>query len=90
MDAILCDDEINNHETSKAFLVCLRNMRWVILQDATILIKVHGRTHCLFDTFPHIFKSTLFADYEVKLLHHMNEALEPNDINVEKVLPGVL
>ena len=90
MDEILGDNEINNHETSKAFLVFLRNMRWVILQDATILIKVHGRTHCLFNTFPHIFKSTLFADYGDKLLRHMDDALEPNDIDIEKVLPGVL
>ena len=89
-DAIVGDNEINNHKTSKAFLVFLRNMRWVILQDATILIKVHGRTHCLFNTFPHIFKSTLFADYGDKLLRHMDDAIEPNDIDIEKVLPGVL
>ena len=90
VDLILSDAEINNHETSKGFLTFLSNMRWVILQDAAIFIKVHGRTHCLFDTFPHIFKSDLFEDYAKKVLSYMDEALDPNDINIEKVLPGVL
>ena len=55
VDMILSDPEIDNHTTSKGFLVFLQNMRWVILQDAVILTKVHGRSHCLFDSFPLCF-----------------------------------
>ena len=90
IDAIMSNKEINSYETSKGFLVLLRNLRWVILQDAAILIKVHDRKHVIFNTFPDIFDSVLFNDYAVKLQHHMDQAIDPNDINIETVLPGVI
>ena len=71
-------------------MVFLKNLRWVLLQDAAILIKVHGRSHCIFNIFEDIFQSELFNDYADKVLQYMDEANDPNDISIENVLPGVL
>ena len=67
-----------------------KTLRWVILQDAAILIKVHGRSHCIFNIFEDIFQSEIFNDYADKLIQYMDEANDPNDISIENVLPGVL
>ena len=90
IERILGDEQIHSYETAKAFLVFLRNLRWVILQDAAVLTKVHGRKHILFDSFPNIFKSDLFNDYAGKLLEYLDASFDPNDVDIQTVLPGVL
>ena len=60
------------------------------MQDAAVLTKVHGRKHILFDSYPNIFKSDLFNDYADKLLEHLDASFDPNDVDIQTVLPGVL
>ena len=81
---------LKDFPTAKGFLTLLRNLRWVLLQDAAILIKVHGRTHAMFQCNPEIFNCALFDDYARELQKYMDDATDPNDINIDTLLPGVL
>ena len=90
VDDVLNDNGITKFDTAKSFLELLRNLRWVILQDAALLTTVYGRKHCMFSNSPEIFESDLFKDYANDLQRHMNASIDPNDVNIETVLPGVL
>ena len=90
LEIILNDAKIKDFPTAKGFLTLLSNLRWVLLQDAAILIKTHGRTHAMFQHNPEIFNCELFHDYATDLHNHIDEATDPNDINIETLLPGVL
>ena len=90
LEIILNDAKIKDCPTAKGFLTLLSNLRRVLLQDAAILIKTHGRTHAMFQHNPEIFNCRLFHDYATDLHNHIDEATDPNDINIETLLPGVL
>ena len=76
--------------TSKGFLDMIVNMRRITLQDCALLVGKYKRGHFMFDTFPEIFKSSLFKDFTTKLMKHIDESEYPNDAKVDNVLPGVL
>ena len=90
LETILNDVRLKDFPTAKGFLTLLMNLRWVLLQDAAILIKVHGRTHAMFQCNPEIFNCALFDDYARELQKYMDDATDPNDINIDTLLPGVL
>ena len=90
LETILNDVRLKDFPTAKGFLTLLMNLRWVLLQDSAILIKVHGRTHSMFQCNLNIFNCGLFDDYARELQKHMDDATDPNDINIDTLLPGVL
>ena len=78
------------NKTAAAFLSFLDSLRWVILQDAAVLIS-EGRDHYIYKTNPHIFMSPTFLDYETKLLAHIERHKCDQRFNaiLDSVLPGV-
>ena len=48
--------------TAIGILTLLKNSRWLIIQDCTVLIGVHNRDHILFKDMKEIFKSKVFID----------------------------
>ena len=69
----------------------LKNLRWIILQDAAVLIGVHNRKHKLFDFMPEIFNSKEFKSFTSLMINHLNHSKydEANEIVIERVLPGI-
>ena len=69
----------------------LKNLRWIILQDAAVLIGVHNRKHSLFDFMPEIFNSKEFKSFTSLMINHLNHSKydEANEIVIERVLPGI-
>ena len=55
-------DQVKN-KTAAAFLSFLDSLRWVILQDAALIIS-EGREHYIFENNSEIFKSEGFLDYQ--------------------------
>ena len=81
---------LKDRPTARAFLNMLRNMRWVILQDAAVMLSVDKRQHVLFEIFP-VFKMLLFHEFQIDLLHHMRvkDASETDATKIDNILPGV-
>ena len=90
MDECLVKNDLTEKTTAKAFLVLLKNLRWVLLQNAILLIERYGREHYVFSNNPQIFKSGLFLDYSDKLMGYLRDSVDPIDVDVEKILPGVI
>ena len=59
--------------TARAFLNLLKNLRWVILQDAAVLKEQYNRHHFIFTNQRDVFESTLFLDFQRKLLAHIEK-----------------
>ena len=77
--------------TAKEFFTLLKNLRWVILQDAAVLIGVHNRKHSLYESMPEIFQSKEFKSFTSKMMSYINHSTcdEKNEILIERVLPGI-
>ena len=41
--------------TAKELFTLLKNLRWIILQDAAVLIEVHNRKNSLYESMPEFF-----------------------------------
>ena len=76
--------------TARAFLQLLVNLRWVIIQDCAVMIGEYKRTHFIFKHMCHVFESNSFRSYTNELLDHISTSSDPNDENIERLLPGVL
>ena len=50
--------------TARAFLNLLKNLRWVILQDAAVLKGKYNRHHFIFTNQRDVFESSLFLDFQ--------------------------
>ena len=59
--------------SANRFLEILVNMGWVILQDYTVLIRKHKKSHFIITHMPEFFESAAFIDYSHKLSVHMAE-----------------
>ena len=70
-DAIIKSNHITN-KTATAFLSLMSSLRWVILQDAAVLLS-EGRTHEIFVSNPLIFESNSFLDFQMKLLAYIDK-----------------
>ena len=82
-------DQVKN-KTAAAFLSFLDSLRWVILQDAALLLS-EGREHYIFENNPEIFKSEGFLDYQGKLILHIRSQQRDEEFNatLDTVLPGL-
>ena len=60
--------------TAKMFFTLLKNLRWIILQDAAVLIGVHNRKHSLYDSMSAIFQSKEFKSFTSLMMIHMNHS----------------
>ena len=94
LDAALKKTEGTSHHTTYGFLSLLKNLRWVILQDAAVMIGKGKRTHYVYDEmFKEVFHSDAFKDYTSKMLNHLSvqEKMDPNELGTltETVLPYV-
>ena len=89
IEHITAKSNLKDRPTARAFLNMLRNMRWVILQDAAIMLSDDKREHVLFN-YP-VFKTVLFNEFRINLLHHMrkNHASETDATKIDNILPGV-
>ena len=90
IEHITAKSNLENRPTARAFLNMLRNMRWVILQDAAVMLNVDKRQHVLFEVFS-VFKMLLFDEFQIDLLHHMRlkDASETESTEIDNILPGV-
>ena len=81
----------NKHKTATQFLSLMSSLRSVIIQDAAIML-LEGREHYIFDHNPEIFKSSLFIDFQQKLIGHINRHKRDERFNttIDNVLPGVI
>ena len=88
-DAIIKSNHITN-KTATAFLSLMSSLRWVILQDAAVMLS-EGRTHEIFVSNPLIFESNSFLDFQMKLLAYIDKHKRDDRWNatIETVLPGV-
>ena len=77
--------------TAMGFLSLLKSLRWVILQDAAVLLGENKRDHFIYQSHPEIFASPAFLDFQTKMLAHISYTSEndPNFACVETILPGV-
>ena len=69
----------------------MKILRWVIIQDCSILLGKYKRKHSIFHMFRNIFQSKLFFYYQSKMLIYI-ESHEYQDsllTSVERVLSGV-
>ena len=81
----------NDNSTAYAFLMLMKNLRWVIIQDSAILLGKYKRKHFIFKKYKSIFESELFLDYQRKMLIHVTTNKDKDSFiaSVEGVLPGV-
>jgi len=81
----------NDNSTAYAFLMLMKNLRWVIIQDSAILLGKYKRKHFIFKKYKSIFESELFLDYQRKMLIHIDSNKDQDSLmaSVEGVLPGV-
>ena len=82
-------DKVRN-KTAAAFLSFLDSLRWVILQDAALLLW-EGREHYVFESNLEIFKSEAFLDYQRKLIVHIQSQQRDKEFNatLDTVIPGL-
>ena len=66
----------NDNSTAYAFLMLMKKLRWVIIQDCAILLGKYKRKYFIFEMYKSIFESEIFLDYHLIA-------------SVEGVLPGV-
>ena len=69
----------------------MKNLRWAIIQDCSILLGKYKRKHYIFYMFRNVLEPKLFFDYQRKMLVHI-ESYENQDlllVSVEVVLPSV-
>jgi hypothetical protein len=76
----------NHHPTATAFLNMLLQLQIVVLKDAAVKL-MSVRKHCLFD-FP-VFQCPAFEDFLNVIKIYQNLMLNPSDVTVEQILPGV-
>ena len=80
----------SENKTAAGFLSLMENLRWVILQDAAVLLS-EGREHYIFSQNPAIFNCHSFKDFQSKLLLHIEDHKRDDTFNatLDSVLPGV-
>ena len=69
----------------------MKNLRWVIIQDCSIVLNKYKRKHSIFRMFPNVSESELCLDYQRKMFFHL-EGYEDQDsslASVEKLSPSV-
>ena len=90
LDNAISNTDKKKNKTAAAFLCFMDNLRWVILQDAAVMIA-NGRDHSIFVENADIFKSELFLDFQEKLIKHIEEQVsgEIQQKDLDAILPGV-
>ena len=86
VDSAIRHVNANHHRTATAFLNMLLQLQVVVLQDAAAVL-LSGRKHCLFD-LP-VFQCPAFEDFLNLIKIHQNSMLDPSDVTLEQILPGV-
>ena len=93
MDHVLLKTHETKHNTALGFLTLIKNLRWVILQDAAVMMAKGERNHYIFVKFKHVFDSPAFHDFSIKIMQHLNlkEKSDPNKLSTltETLLPYV-
>ena len=82
----ICHVNASHHATATAFLNMLKRLQIVVLQDAAAML-LSSKKHCLFD-FP-VFQCPAFEDFLNLIKIHQNSMLDPSDVTLEQILPGV-
>ena len=80
---------IDNH-TAFSFLALLRNLRWVILQDISVMIHKYNETSYIYKQFDKLFESGVFNDADQMVDHlKLSEKTDSNNLGrlTETVLP---
>ena len=79
------------NSTVYVFLMLMKNLRWVIIQDCSIVLNKYKRKHSIFHMFRNIFQSKLFFYYQSKMLIHIKSHEDQDSLltSVERVLSGV-
>ena len=60
--------------TAKEFFTLLKNLRWIILQDAVVLIGVRKWKHSLYNSMPEVFESKEFKLFTLLMIKHINHS----------------
>ena len=90
LDGALEETNKCKNKTAAGFLSLMESLRWVILQDAAVMLSEH-REHYIFTHNPEIFNSSSFRDFQTKLLLHIEDHKRDDRFNatLDSVLPGV-
>ena len=66
-------DKVLNTEnhTSFGFLALVKFLRWVILQDAAVMIHQYNRIHYIYRQFDKLFESDAFNNYTDQMVDHL-------------------
>ena len=90
IEGVLENSDLEARATARGFLNYLINLRWVILQDAAVLMA-KGRKHFIYDHLSEVFGSDLFKDYQVKMMAHLDRQTHnaPDKAKLDTLLPGV-
>ena len=93
VDDALSKIEGKSQHTAYGFLSLIKNLRWVILQDAAVMISKGKREHYVYTKFKDVFDTNAFKDYSKKMIQHLEvrEKMDPNKLSTltETVLPYV-
>lgn len=65
---------LEQNTTAKEFFNLFKNLRWIILQDAAVLIGVHNRKNSLYESMPNFFQSKEFKSFTSKMMIHINHS----------------
>ena len=76
--------------TARVFSNLAKKLRWLILQDNTVINAVYKRTYCLINSIKSILCSDLFKGFVTRNLNHIKEAEYVKEDTVQDILPGVL
>ena len=90
LDEALQSTDKSRNKTAAGFLSLMESLRWVILQDAAVMLH-EGRDHYMFSNNPDIFNSIVFKDFQSKLIQHIEDKKRDDRFNatLDSVLPGV-
>ena len=73
----------DNH-TAFGFLALMSILRWVILQDTTVMIRQYNHNHYIYKQFDKVFESDAFNNYADQMVEHLklSEKTDPNKLGV--------
>ena len=66
------------------FLALVKILRWVIFQDAAVMIRQYNCTHYIYKQFDKVFESDAFNNYADQMVEHLklSEKTDPNKLGV--------
>ena len=93
VDDALLETMNTKHHTASGFLSLVKNLRWVILQDAAVMLTESKRNHYIYKKFKDVFESVSFKDYSIKMMEYLEvkKNMDPENLSTltETVLPFV-